>query len=167
MKRTVLVASILLLAVILLTGPAGAFTAKTLDIAVQENADAVITFDYELSWVENIAVFMRIADPARELQAALESNYNRPVTVLSTDAGRAQMLATGFASRSEKDGAVTYRTPALSFTRAEKILNGYWFAPFISPDFSPEVTRVAFPDGYAETFSDQISIPAVSHTAGP
>jgi hypothetical protein len=57
-------------------------------------------------------------------------------------------------------------TPALSFGEAEKILNQYWFARFITPDFSPELTTVRFPDGYRETFSNQISIPAIVHTMG-
>ena len=40
------------------------------------------------------------------------------------------------------------KTPALSFQGAEAVLNQYWFAPLISPDFSPDVTRVVFPDQY-------------------
>jgi len=72
----------------------------------------------------------------------------------------------GFASKEEHDGAVIRTTPALSFVEAEKVLNQYWFARFISPDFSPEVTTVRFPDGYQKTFSNQISIPAIIHTIG-
>jgi len=148
----------------LAVSPVHAFTAKTLDITVQENTDAVIAFDYELSWFENIAVFMRIADPGTELKKALESSYGKPVLVIKTDGGESRFMVQGFASKEERDGTVTLITPALSFADAEKILNQYWFAPLISPDFSPAFTRVNFPDDYTDEFYNQISIPAIRHT---
>lgn len=167
MKRSLVLAGILLLAILFSASPAQAFTAKSLDIAVQPNANAVITFDYELSWVENIAVFMRIADPGLELKKALESNFKKPVDVAVADGGRSQFIVQGFASSQERDGTTTMKTPALSFVEAQKVLNQYWFAPFINPDFSPEVTRVIFPDGYFEEFANEISIPAIRHTLNP
>ncbi|MCX6691020.1 MAG: hypothetical protein NTW33_02935 [Methanoregula sp.] len=167
MKRSLVLAGILLLAIWFFANPAQAFTAKSLDISVQQNADAVITFDYELSWVENIAVFMRIADPGLELKKALESNYKKPVVVTVADGGRSQFIVQGFASPQEHNGTVTMKSPALSFVEAENVLNQYWFAPFINPDFSPETTRVSFPDGYFEEFANEISIPSISHTLNP
>jgi hypothetical protein len=166
MRRTLLITGILLVCLCFAISPAQAFTAKSLDITVQPTGDATITFDYDLSWFENAAVFMRITDPALELQKALESNYHKPVTVTAADSGHAQFIVQGFASRNENNGAVTMTTPAVSFAEAQNVLNTYWFAPLISPDFSPNVTHVSFPDGYVETFNDQISIPAVKHTLG-
>lgn len=163
MKRALVLAGILLLAIWVFAGPVQAFTAKSLDIDVQQNSDAVITFDYDLSWAENIAVFMRIGDPGLELKKALERNYKKPVDVIVADGGRSQFMVKGFASIKEHNGTVTMRTPVLSFVEAEKILDQYWFAPFVNPDFSPGVTRVTFPDGYVEEFSNQISIPSVTH----
>jgi hypothetical protein len=150
----------------LAVSPVHAFTAKTLDITVQENTDAVIAFDYELSWFENIAVFMRITDPGTELQKALESSYGKPVLVIKSNGGESEFMVQGFASKEERGGTVTLITPVLSFADAEEILNRYWFAPLISPDFSPAVTRVNFPDDYTEEFYNQISIPALRHTLG-
>lgn len=143
--------------------PAQAFTAKTLDIVVQENGDATITFDYDMSWYENAVVFARIADPAKELKKAIDSNYNTDAEVLSTSGSEAKILVRGFAKSTTKDGTTTMTTPALSFQSAEKVLKQYWFAPLISADFSPELTRVVFPDGYVAQFGNQIAIPKVSH----
>jgi hypothetical protein len=42
------------------------------------------------------------------------------------------------------------------------IVNQYWFAPLVSPDFSPVVTMIVFPDGYREKFYNVISIPSVT-----
>ena len=164
MKRALILTTAFILVLWSCTIPVQAFTAKNLDVAVQGSGDAIITFDYELTWFENIAVFIHIADPAIELKKALESNFNKPVEVIRADGGESQFSVQGFATVKEKDGAITMKTPALSFAEAEKILNQYWFAPLISPDFSPDVTRVRFPDGYVEEFDNQISIPAVTHT---
>jgi len=162
-KRLFVLAGLMVLVGCLAVSPVHAFTAKTLDITVQENTDAVIIFDYELSWFENIAVFMRIADPGTELKKALESSYGKPVLVTKTNGGESGFMVQGFASIEERDGTVALITPALSFVDAEKILNQYWFAPLISPDFSPAVTRVNFPDQYTEEFYNQISIPVIRH----
>ena len=166
MKHSFVLAGILVLALLSAAPPVQAFTAKNLDIAVQDTSDAVITFTYDLTWYEHAAVFMRIADPGRELKTALENSYGKPVVVTQADGGTTRIVVKGFASRQETGSSVTMTTPALSFGEAEKILNKYWFARFITPDFSPEVTTVRFPDGYSETFSNQISIPAIVHTLG-
>ena len=166
MKHSFVLAGILVLALLSAAPPVQAFTAKNLDIAVQDTSDAVITFDYDLTWFEHAAVFMRIADPGRELKTALETSYGKPVVVTRADGGTTRIVVKGFASQQETGSSVTMTTPALSFGEAEKILNQYWYARFITPDFSPEVTTVRFPDGYSEAFSNQISIPAIVHTLG-
>lgn len=149
--------------VFLLICPVQAFTAKTLDIQMTDSGDATITFVYELAWVENAAVFTRIADPGNELKKALESNFHKPVQVIASDSGRSQFYVKGFAARQVKNTTTTMKTPALSFREAEAVLQQYWFAPLISPDFSPAVTRVVFPDQYTETFYDRDQIPAITH----
>ena len=107
---------------------------------------------------------MQIVNPGQELQTALESNYKKSVDVLVANAGESQVVVHGFASVQDHDGTVTMETPALSFADAQKVLDQDRFAPLVNPDFSPEITRVTFPDGYSEEFQNQISIPAVSHT---
>ncbi len=148
----------------IVTSPASGFTVKSLDIVVREDNDAVMTFDYDLSIAERFAVFMNIADPAGELAKALESSYRRPVNVTQADAGRVQVTVTGFTKKTVAEGASTIRTPALSFAAAQEILDRYWFAPLVTPDFSPGITRITFPDGYTAEYYDQITIPAISHT---
>jgi hypothetical protein len=51
-----------------------AFTAKELTITLAPNGDAQVTMQYEFSIPESMAVFFRIADPAKELKNALEGN---------------------------------------------------------------------------------------------
>lgn len=154
----------LLLIIFIVSCPVSAFTAKSLDITVHDSLDAAITFEYELTWFENVAVFSRMVDPAAELAKALRSEFKKTVDVTGVSGNQARFLVDGYATRSGKDDLVTLSTPPLSFTRADRALQQYWFAPLISPDFSPAVTRITFPDGYYEEFYNLESIPAVRHS---
>ncbi len=140
-----------------------AFTAEELDITVFENGDAEISFSYSLTWLENFAVFLRITDPAEELKSALESNFNKPVQVISVDSNMARIRVNNFASIKVKDAQKIYTTPSMSFSEAEATLNSYWFAPLINPDFSPSQTIIMFPDGYRQVFYNELAIPSVNH----
>jgi hypothetical protein len=152
----------------LAASPAQAFTAKDLTIILAQNGDAHVTMQYRLSVPEYFAVFLRIANPAQELTRALESSLQKPVTVLNFDSTSADVIIPSFASVSEQNSTVTMATPQISFERAQELVNQYWFAALISPDFSPEVTTIAFPDGYSAGFYNTLIIPSVSHRiAGP
>ena len=154
---------VLILLLLAVVSPAGAFTAKNLDIAVQDSADATITFSYELEWFENAAVFSRIVSPADELAKALRNQFNKEVNVISVTGNQAQFQVVDFAIEKNANGKRTLTTPSLTFKNAEKALKKYWFASLIRPDFSPEVTRVSFPDGYAVEFYNVETIPSVKH----
>lgn len=143
--------------------PVQAFTMKSLAITVDQSGAAQIDMQYDLNFIEQTAVFFRIADPAQELQSAFNSASSKPVTVTSATSSSSQILVPSYASIAEKDGSTVMTTPSVSFERAEAVLKNYWFAPLVSPDFSPAVTTVTFPDGYQELFYNQISIPAVTH----
>ncbi|MDE4909024.1 hypothetical protein L0665_10430 [Methanogenium marinum] len=144
--------------------PASAFTAESLSVDVLENGDATVAFSYHLGWLEKMGVFLNIADPAKELKNALESNFGKEVTVQEVTSNSASFLVADYAHMDSGENGVTYTTPMLSFANAEKILSGYWFAPLLSVDLSPAVTTITFPDGYVENFNDNIEIPRISHT---
>ena len=160
-KLFILIAGLLLMAVAVM--PVQAFTMKSLTIDIAGNGDAQIAMQYDLSFIEQSEVFLRIADPAAELQSAFRSGSSAPVTVTEATSSSARLTVPSFASVTTTDGKTAITSPAVSFERARAVLNSYWFAPLISPDFSPAVTTVTFPDGYREYFYDQISIPSVAH----
>lgn len=162
MKSGILVASLLLMAIIV--APAGAFTTDNLLIAVDEDGSASITINYTLSWIETIAVFFKIADPAQELKSALEGSLGVPVTVTSATSDTASFSVREFAEIDDTDGRQVYSTPGLDFTGAQEVIDGYWFASLVETDLSPGLTVVRFPDGHEETFSDQSVLPPLSHT---
>jgi hypothetical protein len=163
MKYTVFViAGIFVLACMVM--PASAFTMKSLDVTVGPNGDAVIDAQYDLSFLEQSAVYFQLADPSQQLQSAFNSKTSAPVTVESVSPNAARISVPSYTSVKNGDDGITYTTPVLSFERARTALKSYWFAPLVSLDFSKGVTTVTFPDGYQEQFTGQISIPSVSHT---
>jgi hypothetical protein len=143
--------------------PAGAFTAEKLTIDIEEDGAATVTFDYSLTWLENIAVFLKIADPNVEFGKALEKYSGSKVESVAVSDRSASFRAETFAHVSRADNATVYKTPALHLMDAEKALNEYWFAPLVQADFSPAVTEITFADGKKETLNDVAEIPSFTH----
>jgi hypothetical protein len=163
MQRTFLPAVILVL-LVLLVAPGGAFTSKNLDIAVGADDTAMISLDYELNIFENIAVWLNIANPAQEIRNAIESNTGRSAEVYSVSGSAAVFRVGQFATSARADGTVTQTTPRISFAQAEEALKGQWFSFLISKDLSPATTTVRFSEGYSESFTEQLVIPSITHT---
>jgi hypothetical protein len=161
MKQTTLI--LMCLAVcILAVMPAQAFVAKSLTITLAPDGDAQIDMHYELSFLEQSAVFLRIADPAAELKKAFDSHADKPVTVTKATSSSATVIVPSFATVHQGKGKYTIVTPVVTFARAQEVMSHYWFASLINPDFSPAVSTVIFPDGYQATFDDVISLPPIS-----
>jgi hypothetical protein len=144
--------------------PVQAFTAKSLTITLAPDGDAELNMNYDLSFVEQSAVFFKIADPAEELKNAFDTHSSEPVTVTSATSSSAVVLIPSFADVSRAGTKTTMVTPSLSFERAQQVLEGYWFAPLVSPDFSPGITTVIFPDGHRATYYEALTVPSVSYT---
>jgi len=143
--------------------PAEALSVSTLTITIGQNGDARVNLHYQLTMVEQAAVYFQIADPAAELKNALESNLNEQVTVYEAGTTSADVIIPSFASVSQGTGKKTITTPGFSFISVQKVADGYWFAPLISPDFTPKVTTIVFPDGSTEILYNQIDIPSFTH----
>jgi len=149
------------------TMPVQAFTAKSLTITLAPDGDATLDMHYELSFIEESAVFLKMADPAEELKNAFDTHSSSPVTVPSATDTTARVLIPGFADLTRSGSNIMMTTPSLSFARAQDVVNSYWFAPLVSPDFSPGITTVIFPDGHRDTYYDVLTVPSVSHPLKP
>jgi len=163
MKRSYLILGGILI-VLLAVMPAQAFTAKTLTVTLNGNGDAQADMQYDLSFMEQAAIFLHAANPSATLQSALSANIGRPVTVVSADMSSAMVTIPSFASVTQAGNSTTLTTPAFSFSAAQQAVKNEWYGSLISADFAPRTTTITFPDGYQTTYNSQISIPSVSHT---
>jgi len=163
MKRSYLILGGILI-VLLVVMPAQAFTAKTLTVTINGNGDARADMQYDLSFMEQAAIFLHAANPSATLQSALSENLGRPVTVVSADMSSADVIIPSFAGVTQAGGRTTMTTPAFSFANAQQEVRSEWYGSLIPADFAPRATTITFPDGYQASFNSQISIPAVTHT---
>ena len=160
-KICILIGGLCLLAFAVM--PVQAFTVKSLNMTLAPDGDAQVDIHYDLTLFEEGAIFFRIADPAAELKKAFDANSKNPVTVTQATGSSARVIIPSFASVSTNGDETTMVTPSVSFERAQKVLDQYWFAPLISPDLSPDVTTIIFPDGYRAGFYNLLVIPSVPH----
>ena len=161
-KICILIAGLFLL--IFIAMPVQAFTVKSLTMTLTPDGNAQIDMHYDLTLFEEGAIFFRISDPAAELKKAFDSNSKYPVTVTQATGSSARVLIPSFASVSSDGHFTTMVTPSVSFEKAQKVLDQYWFAPLISPDFSPDLITIIFPDGYSTRFYNLLVIPSVPHS---
>lgn len=160
-KICILVAGLCLLAFAAM--PVEAFTVKSLTMTLAPDGDAQVDMQYDLTLFEEGAIFFRLSDPAAELKKAFDANSKHPVTVTQATGSSARVLIPSFASVSTEANTITMVSPSISFEKAQSVLDKYWFAPLLSPDFSPDLTTIIFPDGYQTNFYNLLVIPSVPH----
>jgi len=163
MKRALL-ALAFLFAIASVILPADALTIKSLTINLGESGDAQVDLHYELSLPEQGAVLFQVTDIRGTLEKDLQDTLNKPVVVQDAGMNSADITIPGFASVREDDGSTVMTMPGFSLADAQDVMNRYWYAPITSPDFSPDVTAITFPDGYTEYYYDQISFPMITRT---
>ncbi len=162
MKRLRLV-SLLLVLGILASTPAAAFHARYLDIVVDREGNATVTFEYNLSWVEGILAFFGAANPDRDLERIFAATTGGEVGTLSTGNGATTFSVGRFAVVNGTGQGTVFDTRPLNLSWGQAGYESSILAPLLEPDFSPDVTVIRFPDAYSRTFHDQFLIPNVTH----
>jgi hypothetical protein len=163
MKRFRLV-SLLLVLVILASTPAAAFHARYLDIVIDRGGDATVTFEYSISWIEQALAFFGAVRPDRDLELIFAAATGGKVETLSASDQATTFAVKGFAVVTGGAQGSTYDTCPLNLSWGQAGYESSILAPLLSPDFSPDVTVIRFPDAYSVTFHDLLLIPNVTHS---
>ena len=153
------------LAALLAAPGALAFEATTLDVTIGPSGAADVVMTYDLNWIERLGVYAAIAAPGPALEKALGTLSGRTVRVREAGPDGAAFVVTKFAKVAHGRDGTVYTTPGVDFRVFGRALDGYWFGRFVSPDFSPAVTTLTFPDGHREQFDGRTGLPAVTHRA--
>jgi hypothetical protein len=147
--------------VLLIAGPVHAFTANSLDIAVDKNGDAVAIFRFTLDGlIENAIPQSLLQD---QLQKGLTTS-NDPPQLLSMDRSSATLLLKNFSYVFAVPTGTQYRTATMDFSRAEIALKNSAVSSMISADFSPKKITVTFPDNYTKELDNVDFLPSITHT---
>jgi hypothetical protein len=154
--------SILLLGLLAST-PAAAFHARCLEIVIDHDGDATVTFEYTLSLPEQFLAYLGAIHPDRDLGRILGAATGGKVETLPSGRGAALFSVKRFAVVGEDAAVTTYRTPTLNLGWGQAGYESSILAPFLEPDFSPDVTIIRFPDAFSVTLRDLLVIPNLSH----
>lgn len=155
---------LLLLLGLLAPAPCAALQAGYLDITVDRTGDAIVTFEYTLSFIEEALAFLGAVGPGRDLGQVLAAATGGDVRQVAGSPGSTSFSVRGFAAVSGASPNTTYYTPVLNLSWAQAGWETSIIAPLLDPDFSPRVTVIRFPDAYSVTFHDELVIPSTTHT---
>lgn len=151
----------LVLGTFLLAAPSPAFTANSLQITVDTSGDATAVFSYTLEGIVENSIPESMLE--EELKKGLTTSSDPP-EVVSFDRSGATLLMKNFAQTSDTETGTEYMTASMDFSKAEIALKNSALSYVISADFTPATTTVKFPDGFTKTFSDQSTLPSITHT---
>lgn len=140
--------------------PAHAFTANSLDIAIEKNGDAVATFRFTLEGILENSVPQSVLE--EELKKGLTTSSDPP-DLISMDRSSAVLLLKKFADTLDVPTGTEYRTATMDFKKAEAALQNSALGGVVSADFSPEKILLVFPDSYQREFFNVDVLPALSH----
>jgi hypothetical protein len=146
---------------LLLSVPAQAFTADSLDITISTNGDATATFRFPLEGLIENAIPQSMLE--EQLVKGLASS-TEPPQLISMDRSSATLLLKKFASTNDVATGTEYQTGSMDFKKAEIALQNSAVSSVVSADFSPATATVTFPDGYSRSFSNVEALPALTHT---
>jgi hypothetical protein len=155
--------SLLLVLGLLASTPATAFHARYLEIVVDREGDATVTFEYTLSLLEQCLAFLGAIRPDHDLGQILGATTGGEVETLSAGGGAALFSVKDFAVVAEDATGITLHTATLNLSWGQAGYESSILAPLLEPDFSPDVTIIRFPDAYSETLRNQLVIPSMSH----
>jgi hypothetical protein len=147
--------------VLLVAGPASAFTANSLDIIVDKSGDATAVFTFSLDGVIENAIPQSMLE--EQLVNGLGGSSDPPI-LISMDRSSATLLMKNFAGVKDVETGTEYQTGTMDFKKADIALKNSAVSTVITADFSPSRITVTFPDKYARTFSDVDALPALTHT---
>jgi hypothetical protein len=164
MERLRIVSLLLVLAIFSST-PAAAFHARYLDIAIDREGNATVTFEYNLSWIEQVLAFLGAVRPDRDLERIFSATTGGKVETLSAGDRATTFAVEGFAAVTRAAPGSIYDTRPLNLSWGQAGYESSILAPILSPDFSPDVTVIRFPDAYSVTFHDQLVIPNITHSS--
>ncbi|MBQ3684066.1 MAG: hypothetical protein II925_00545 [Methanomicrobium sp.] len=143
--------------------PASALTITSYTAEIQDDGNAILTFNYDMTFVEYVGYYLNIANPGKLMKEEYDKHANMPGDVLSSDSKATSFKVYGYAAVSDDANGKTITTPSQSFQKAEAILKEHPVAKLTTFDLSPDITTVTFPDGYCETFYNELSIPSITH----
>jgi len=141
---------------LLIICPVQAFNVNQLTYSVAEDGSAIVTANYEMSFLEKIG--LAVPTVKDEVINAVKTEYGSTAEVVSISETDAELAIPNFADKYD-----TYmQTPCLNFTKIQSRMNAYWFIGVLDIDYSPTTTTVKFYNGQEYNYDNQVFIPSIT-----
>lgn len=145
---------IVFIIILLIILPVQAFGVDHLNYNVSRTGDALVTADYNLSFVESLTLPI----VGGELANAIKSEYGQDTEIIQMTSTRTQFNVIKFADKYD-----TYvQTPRLNFENNKNRVESYWFLRSLDIDYSPTVTTITSFNGSEYTYHNELVIPAIT-----
>jgi hypothetical protein len=145
---------IIVLATFFIIIPAQAFNVNHLEYTIFTNGDAFVTADYNLTFVESLALPL----VKGEITTAIQNEYGPDAEVAMITDTRTEVDIPKFA-----DEYNTYvQTPTLNFENTQSRIQNNWFLKTLNIDYSPDTTTIVSFNGTKYDYQNQMIIPALT-----
>lgn len=145
---------IVFIIILLIILPVQAFGVDHLNYNVSKTGDAIVTADYNLSFVESLTLPI----VSGELTNAIKSEYGQDTEIIQMTNTRTQFNVIKFADKYD-----TYvQTPRLNFENNKNRVESYWFLRSLNIDYSPTITTITSFNGSEYTYNNELVIPAMT-----
>ena len=134
MKRLRIVSLLLVLAILVST-PAAALHARYLDIAVDRGGNATVTFEYNLSFIEQALAFFGFVSPDRDLERIFAATTGGQVETISAGNEATTFSVVGFATVTQAAPDSIYETRPLNLSWGQEGYESSILAPLLERIF--------------------------------
>jgi hypothetical protein len=147
----------------LLVAGVSALSISQITYTVAQDGNGTVDMNYHLNSTEKLQydLITKAIDLKSIGKKELEKALNREVVVQSITPESVQLSVYNMASVN-KD---TITTPSFTYVPVESLVEPslYWIIQRFNIDFTPHISKVVFPDGYSESFTDAETIPEITH----
>lgn len=156
---------IIIIGLIFLLSVAGvsALSISQITYTVEQDGNGTVDMDYQLNSTEKLQydLITKVLDLKSIGKKELEKALKREVQVQSITPESVQLSVYNMATIDS--GTIT--TPSFTYVPVESLLEPslYWIIQKFNIDFTPHISKVVFPDGYSESFTDAETIPVIVH----
>lgn len=156
---------ITVIGLILLISVAGvsALSISQITYTVAQDGNGTVDMNYQLNSTEKLQydLITKVLDLKSIGKKELEKALKREVTVQSITPESVQLSVYNMAT--VDSGTIT--TPSFTYVPVESLVDPslHWIIQKFDIDFTPQISKVIFPDGYSESFTDADTIPEIVH----
>jgi|GEM_PF-2501329 len=165
MTRLIIITFIILIFFCMAAG-VSAFSISEITYSVEYDGNGTVDMIYQLNGTEKLQydLITKALDIKKIGKAELEKALKREVVVDSITPESVHLTVYNMATVNQNE----ITTPSFTYVPVESLVDPglQWIVQRFDINFIPHTSKVIFPDGYEESFTDTLTIPGITHSLG-